>query len=336
MRAVQPAPFPVTRCEAPTAIDEDGALRPSFAAADIPNNQTLAPAALNFGYDFGEILLPPGSRADVVAAIPPGATGTLTLWTSDFSRAGQGFANIPTVPVMHLNVTGAAAATYTIVSGTNLRAATGDPVPTLGAPAASLLNPAVFAPVKLGSSGQDVQLTQNAHHPFHLHGFSIQPVSLTRPANPTYTWPYSEFRDNVDIPPRHTLTFRIRLEDRALPDGTSAGGAAGRWVFHCHIFFHATKVAVTEPATASMTGTFKDPENGAVTLSASFGTVTAGPGGTWSWSRGPTSAGDPRFVYITATDPANAKGQTAFLQSRVTQPEQARAPARAPGLLRDA
>ena len=67
-----------------------------------------APGTLDFGFDFGEILLPPGSRADVVAAIPPGATGTLTLWTSDFSRTGQGFASIPTVPVMHLNVTGVA------------------------------------------------------------------------------------------------------------------------------------------------------------------------------------------------------------------------------------
>ena len=137
---------------------------------------------------------------------------------------------------------------------------------------------------------------------------------------------------------RYTLTFRIKLEDRALPDGTTAGGALGRWVFHCHIFFHATngmlgelvvvpavngnekpfinadatKVAVTEPATATMTGTFKDPENSVVLLSASFGTVTVGPGGTWSWSRRPTSAGDPRFVYITATDPAKAQDQTAF------------------------
>ena len=42
LSAVQPGPFPVTLCEAPTAIDEDGAPRPSFAAGDIPNNQSLA------------------------------------------------------------------------------------------------------------------------------------------------------------------------------------------------------------------------------------------------------------------------------------------------------
>ena len=42
------------------------------------------------------------------------------------------------------------------------------------------------------------------------------------------------------MPARYTLTFRVRLEDRALTDGVTPGGAAGRWVFHCHIFFHAT------------------------------------------------------------------------------------------------
>jgi FtsP/CotA-like multicopper oxidase with cupredoxin domain len=481
LSTVQPAPWPVTLCQSPTAIDEDGALRASFAAGDVPNTQSLAtsgrtnegqtvltngmnvgaragsptspgalaagarvlnvqsgqglrlplvnaattryfrlrlttntglmvplvrvggegglldearvegtilppaPGTLNFGYDFGEILLPPGSRADVVAAIPPGATGTLTLWTSDFARTGLGFANIPTVPVMHLNVTGAAAPAYTISGGTNLRDATGDPVPTLGAPTASLLNPAVFAPIKLGSASQDVQLTQSgtslgingtlgthdvpgdyaniphltstryakvggllqltvtnvtdAHHPFHLHGFSIQPVSLTRPANPTFTWPYSEFRDNVDIPARYTLTFRIRLDERALPDGATPGGANGRWVFHCHIFFHATngmlgelvvlpstsrnekplvnanatKVAVTAGQIASATGTYKDPDANPVTLSASRGTVTDTGAGTWSWSHTTTAAdASDRFVYITATDSSGTKDQTAF------------------------
>jgi hypothetical protein len=40
------------------------------------------------GYDAGEILLPPGSRAEVVAAIPTGLTvGTfLTMWTEDFAE----------------------------------------------------------------------------------------------------------------------------------------------------------------------------------------------------------------------------------------------------------
>jgi hypothetical protein len=65
-------------------------------------------------YDSGEILLPPSVRADVVVAIPAGlAVGTvLTLWTRDFQRLGSAaagggpWAKLPTVPVMHLEVTG--------------------------------------------------------------------------------------------------------------------------------------------------------------------------------------------------------------------------------------
>ena len=39
-----------------------------------------------FGYGQGEILVPPAGRADVVAAIPSGATGVLTLWQQDYQR----------------------------------------------------------------------------------------------------------------------------------------------------------------------------------------------------------------------------------------------------------
>ena len=39
-------------------------------------------------YQSGEILLDPGDRADVVFAVPPAASGVLTLWTKDFERVG--------------------------------------------------------------------------------------------------------------------------------------------------------------------------------------------------------------------------------------------------------
>ena len=58
------------------------------------------------------------SRADVVAAIPVNATGVLTLWTEDFSRTGQGYPLLPTVPVAHFRVNGMAASVYTISAGT--------------------------------------------------------------------------------------------------------------------------------------------------------------------------------------------------------------------------
>src|SRR3954469_23698710 len=90
------------------------------------------PGPFDTKYSQGEILLPPGSRADVVAAIPASATGVLTMWTEDSQRTGQTWSNVPTVPVMHLNVTGVAGSTYTIANGTALRSATGDPQITLG------------------------------------------------------------------------------------------------------------------------------------------------------------------------------------------------------------
>ncbi|MEO8340211.1 MAG: multicopper oxidase family protein, partial [Nitrospirota bacterium] len=80
-----------------------------------------------------------------------------------------------------------------------------------------------------------------AHHPFHLHGFSVQPITLTPrtgTTGPSYTFD-REFRDIVDVPENYTLTFRVSLDDRRKQDN-SAGGAIGRWLFHCHILPHAT------------------------------------------------------------------------------------------------
>ncbi len=182
-----------------------------------------------------------------------------------------------------------------------------------------------------------VQNTTNANHPFHPHGFSIQPISLAGPAaNDDYIWPYKEFRDNVDVPPVYTLTYRVRIDPRPLPDGTTSGGEEGRWLFHCHIFFHATdgmiselvvtspngnerpnvnvngtSATVTEGQTAAITGTFKDPDGNNVTLSASEGNVTTTGGGNYSWDL-PNAGGSDRFVYITATDSAGLRSQMPF------------------------
>ena len=347
-------------------------------------------SGFDFKYSSGEILLDPGSRADVVAAIPLRATGVLTLWTEDFSRTGQGFALTPTVPVAHFRVNGMAASLYTISAGTPLRSSFGvaASVETLPPPANVLLNPALFVLPKPGMASQEIQLTQTgsalgingvlgshecpgdyttcpnaastryaklgdtleltvknltaaANHPFHLHGFSIQPLDLTKPSAPTYTWPYREFRDNIDIPPQYTLRFRMRVEDRPLMDGVTAGGAYGRWVFHCHIFFHAIFGMISEfdvvspygkrrpyvfadqafvefdPAgTATVTGTYSDPDGDPVTLAGpEIGLFTDHGDGTWSWSyssTGGSGTGEPPPLYVTATDSDGLQAQTAF------------------------
>ena len=337
-------------------------------------------------YLSGEILLPPGSRADVVAAIPATVPvgSILTLWTRDYSRTGFGFSNLPTVSVMHLAVAGAVVApTFAIPAGTPLRAAIpGATVETLPAANAVLLTPAGgFVAPKFGRANQTIVLNAGgttsidgvvgnfegfspyssaphlgstryaeagrvlqlsvhnntqAHHPFHLHGFSFQPISLTQGGSPTFTWPYREFRDNIDIPAGYTLTFRVRLDDRLLLDGITNGGGLGRWLFHCHIFFHhhhgmIGEVVVTgsdgsekphvdvfgswayapSGGIAVRQGTFGSVDALAVTLTASLGSVVQNnANGTWSWSHsGPDAT---NYVYVTATDSEGRLDQTVF------------------------
>ena len=343
------------------------------------------------GYDPGEIVLPPGSRADVVAAIPGSATGVMTMWTEDYQRTGLGFSDIPTVPVMHLSVTGTPVSpAYAISPGSPLRAAIGHPVPVLGPATGTLLNPATFSPPKLGSGAQNVKFTQGpapgtigvdgvtashdipnyetaphllstryakpgdtlelsvtnttqAHHPFHMHGFSIQPLSLSNGTTQTFTWPYAEFRDNVDIPAGFTLTFRVRIDPRPQADGVTPGGELGRWLFHCHIFFHATlgmlselvvtapngkerpdinldatKVTVESGQTATVSGTYFDVDNEPVKLSSSAGSIHANGGGKFTW-RFPTGTASSQFVYLTATNADGTTGQVPFFLSIVNR-----------------
>ncbi len=364
-------------------------------------------------------------------AIPAGeAVGdVLTLWTRDFQRTGGNnpgnWAMTPTVPVMHLNVTGAKpGAPYTIVGGvpagpggvpaavvgTELRALpafTGLPVqPLAPAPGDVLLNPGdptdpldlgAFSSKKLGLLSPDIRLTAGggaasindtkgefpgtpytakphipstryaeqghtldlmvtnttgAHHPFHLHGFSFQPISLEvtgAAPPPIFEWPYAEFMDVVDVPAGHTLKFRVRLFDRELDDGVTMGGALGRWLFHCHIFFHAHNGMISELVvtaadgsekpnvdvggswaytpilgTATRDGTFFHRDGDNVTLTATLGNGTPigdltfpspASAGDWSWELDTSIAPDPasvQYVYITATDTAGRKDQTVF------------------------
>ncbi len=342
-----------------------------------------APGGFNTRYGAGETLLAPGDRADIVAAIPPGTTGVATLWTQDFFRTGQGFSNIPTVPVAHLNVTGPNG-NYTIGAGTPLRLAVNAPVEALGPATGTFLDPAALG--KPGLASQDIRLTQSpgsalgingvkgrhdfpgdysdapkegsaryarigdvleltvtnvtdANHPFHLHGFPFQPLDFTRAGNPTFTFPYREFLDTIDVPARYTLRFRVRLLERPLMDGVTPGGGLGRWVMHCHILFHAvngmvselvvvapngneaplvnadgTTVTVNEGQTATMTGTYSDADGDAVTLSGpSVGTLVDNQNGTWSWSYPATPGPDKsQILYVTATDASGHKNQTAF------------------------
>jgi len=96
-----------------------------------------------------------------------------------------------------------------------------------------------------------------AVHPFHLHGFSMQPLLVKDNSGTVlYNFDFDEFIDSIDVYPNQTLVFRVRLDDRekicdqsgSPPDAgpvlqpctpSATGGAIGRWLMHCHIFHHA-------------------------------------------------------------------------------------------------
>jgi FtsP/CotA-like multicopper oxidase with cupredoxin domain len=99
------------------------------------------------------------------------------------------------------------------------------------------------------------------HHPFHHHGFSFQPVRVIDDNDDStlYTFDYNEFIDVIDLFNNQSIVLRMRLEDRPRITDTrqeagapapdqffAAGGAAGRWVMHCHLFHHAAVGMITE------------------------------------------------------------------------------------------
>jgi FtsP/CotA-like multicopper oxidase with cupredoxin domain len=99
------------------------------------------------------------------------------------------------------------------------------------------------------------------HHPFHHHGFSFQPIRVikNRDESTIYTFDYDEFVDVIDLFPNQSIVVRMRLNDRPRITDTRqemgapapdqffvSGGAAGRWVMHCHLFHHAALGMITE------------------------------------------------------------------------------------------
>ncbi len=191
--------------------------------------------------------------------------------------------------------------------------------------------------VKIGDTVElQVTNTSGLHHTFHMHGFSFQPVTLTRANNPTFTFP-PEYVDAVDVPPNVTLTYRFKVEDRPQADGVTPGGAAGRWVFHCHMFIHAhlgliaelvvtgpggnerpyvdmtpTLVQANEGDVASVSGKVLDPDNDPVTMSANVGQVVNNGDGTWTWTHDTSGDSGTQRVFITGTDPGGLTGQVPF------------------------
>jgi len=117
--------------------------------------------------------------------------------------------------------------------------------------------------------------TSAAHHPWHFHGFSMQPIRISKcdpdctsdagagvNADSVFEYDYNEFVDTIDVAPGHAITYKVRLDDRVLIDFVTLGGHIGRWAYHCHIFFHAglgmiSEFVVVPPTTLAADGSLR-------------------------------------------------------------------------------
>jgi FtsP/CotA-like multicopper oxidase with cupredoxin domain len=320
---------------------------PSVPVAHFRVNGTVAGPAYSIG--VATALRAPGNLVEPLPAPPPGTLNGGLLDPSTFGKAGTSNQEIRVRAdgsTPHIDVVTPMAVMDAFMDSDPYTAA-----------------PHLAGTSRYAESGRLLELkvtnesNGKAHHPFHLHGFSFQPVKLEprvgAPAGlPTLDpWPYREFRDTIDLLPDYTLTIRVRLDDRNLADDVLPGGAMGRWLFHCHIFFHHERGMISElvvlPSPHISGGekpnvnvggssaytapggiatrnspfcTFFHRDGLQMKLTASKGNITspAGPGfhpgGNWTWDY--TSApGDPisnDYVYITAEDTDGRKDQAVF------------------------
>jgi FtsP/CotA-like multicopper oxidase with cupredoxin domain len=68
----------------------------------------------------------------------------------------------------------------------------------------------------------EIENVAEMDHPFHLHGMSFQ--TLDADGKSVAGW-----KDTVNVPQESTVRFAVRF------------GAAGRWMYHCHILEHAER-----------------------------------------------------------------------------------------------
>jgi FtsP/CotA-like multicopper oxidase with cupredoxin domain len=79
------------------------------------------------------------------------------------------------------------------------------------------------APVRVGElQVWDVVNETRMDHPFHLHGFFFQVLSVNGEAPAFRSW-----EDVVNVPPKATVRIAWMPDDRP-----------GRWMYHCHILEH--------------------------------------------------------------------------------------------------
>lgn len=205
--------------------------------------------------EVDELLLVPGERADVLV-VASGAANEAMEWTSLRYDRGHGTGDLPDAVVFQMkHGSDAPIATPSTPSAfapiADLPAATvqreikleesmamggGDHGAGHGSSTTNMapvfsINGEVFPDVTpLAATLETVEEwsivnTTEMDHPFHLHGFRFQVVSVDGAAPSVIAW-----RDSINIPAEKTVKFRVRLEDNP-----------GTWMFHCHILEHAER-----------------------------------------------------------------------------------------------
>jgi FtsP/CotA-like multicopper oxidase with cupredoxin domain/streptogramin lyase len=132
-----------------------------------------------------------------------------------------------------------------------------------------------------------------AVHPYHLHGFSMQPIAIYSGNLQTnlFNYPYVQYVDTMDVQPGEALVFRIKLADRPVIADTASGGPLvtgtdsptggnlGRWLMHCHIFLHGAIGMISElvviPNTVTRLVSSGAGTNSVISTSTSSWTATA-------------------------------------------------------------
>jgi FtsP/CotA-like multicopper oxidase with cupredoxin domain len=205
--------------------------------------------------EVDELLLVPGERADVLV-VAAGEASEAMEWTSLRYDRGHGTGDLPDAVVFQMKHGGDAPITTpaipdALVPIAALPEATvereirleesmamsgghgaghGSSMTTDMAPVFSINGQVYPDGTALAASLEAVEEwsivnTTEMDHPFHLHGFRFQVVSVDGRDPGVVAW-----RDSINIPAEKTVKFRVRLEDNA-----------GRWMFHCHILEHAER-----------------------------------------------------------------------------------------------
>ena len=183
--------------------------------------------------EVDHLLLANGERADVLVwTDAPGATATLVAMP--YERA-EGAGATALVELLHLVADDRDPVPRIELPETLVAAQDGAPVRAartirlsegmMGHGFRFLINGAAFpdVPVLDGTLGASERWSivneSSMDHPFHLHGFFFRPAG-TR-----------EWKDSIDVPGDSTVVIEPDFDDR--------DGAAGTWMYHCHILGHA-------------------------------------------------------------------------------------------------